>query len=365
MELRVFIIFDMMKNPEKKIILKGLTLNELKDYFVSIGESKYRGEQLFNWIYNHISFDYSEMQNFPNEIRKKLSSECELQALRLITEQNSITTGTKKFLYSTYDNKKIESVLIPEGERNTLCISTQVGCPLDCKFCATGLMGYKRNLSPGEIVDQYLLTAKEVGKTNITNIVYMGMGEPLLNFDNTIKSAEIFTHELTKGLSRKRITISTAGIPHKIVELSELGLRVKLALSLHSCFEEIRSKIMPINKKYSLTENIEALKYYTKKTKTRATFEYTMLKGINDRDLDIKAITKLCNQLPSKINVIPFNSIKHMNPGGISAQLEPTPYDDLHHFVEKLRNNNITVMVRETQGDDIAAACGQLAIRTN
>lgn len=355
----------MMKNPEKKITLKGLTLNELKEYFVSIGESKYRGEQLFNWIYNHISFDYSEMQNFPKELRNKLSSVSELQTLRLIAEQNSPSTGTKKFLYLTHDNNKIESVLIPEGERNTLCISTQVGCPLDCKFCATGLMGYKRNLSPGEIVDQYLSAAKEVGKTNITNIVYMGMGEPLLNFDNTVKSVEIFTHELTKGLSRKRITISTAGIPHKIVELSELGLRVKLALSLHSCFDEIRSKIMPINKKYSLNENIEALKYYTKKTKTRVTFEYTMLKGINDRDSDIKAITKLCNQLPSKINVIPFNSIKHMNPGGISAGLEPTQNDDILHFVEKLRNNNITVMVRETQGDDIAAACGQLAIKTN
>lgn len=354
-----------MKNPQKKITLKGMTLNELKEFFVLIGESNYRGEQLFNWIYNHISFDYSEMQNFPKELRMRLSSESELQTLQLTAEQNSIITGTKKFLYSTYDNKKIESVLIPDGERNTLCISTQVGCPLDCKFCATGLMGYKRNLSPGEIVDQYLLTAKQVGKTNITNIVYMGMGEPLLNFDNTVKSIEIFTHELTKGLSRKRITISTAGIPHKIVDLAELGLRVKLALSLHSCFEEIRSQIMPINKKYSLAENIEALKYYTKKTKTRATFEYTMLKGINDRDLDIKAITRLCSQLPSKLNVIPFNSIKHMNPGGISAELEATSNENILHFVEKLRNNNITVMVRDTQGDDIAAACGQLANKTN
>ncbi|NMB81952.1 MAG: 23S rRNA (adenine(2503)-C(2))-methyltransferase RlmN, partial [Ignavibacteria bacterium] len=288
-----------------------------------------------------------------------------IRTLDLVTVQDSPSTGTKKYLYETIDNKKIESVLIPEGERNTLCISTQVGCPLDCKFCATGLMGYKRNLTSGEIVDQYLLTDKKEGKNSITNIVYMGMGEPLLNFDNTIKSVEIFTHELTKGLSRKRITISTAGIPPKIRELAEIGLRVKLALSLHSCFEEIRSIIMPINKKYSLRENIEALKYYTKKTKTRVTFEYTMLQGINDRPEDIKAITKLCSQLPSKINVIPFNSIKHMKPDGISAELEPTPYKNILDFVDKLRNNNITVMVRETQGDDIAAACGQLAIKTN
>lgn len=354
-----------MINNTKKKILKGMTLAELKEYFISIGESKFRGEQLFNWIYNHIVFDFSDMQNFPKELRNKLNESTILKTLELITTQYSLSTGTKKFLYSTTDNKKIETVLIPEGERNTLCISTQVGCPLDCKFCATGLMGYKRNLNSGEIVDQYLLTAREIDKKSITNIVYMGMGEPLLNFDNTVKSIEIFTHELTKGLSRKRITISTAGIPHKIIELAELGLRIKLALSLHSCFDEIRSKIMPINKKYSLKENIEALKLYTKKTKTRVTFEYTMLKGINDRSEDIKAITKLCSQLPSKINVIPFNSIKHMKPDGISAELEPTSRDRILKFVDKLRDNNITVMVRETQGDDIAAACGQLAIKTN
>ncbi|MEW6507835.1 MAG: 23S rRNA (adenine(2503)-C(2))-methyltransferase RlmN [Bacteroidota bacterium] len=354
----------MISKPNKKS-LKGMTLNELKDYFVTIGESKFRGEQLFNWIYNHISYDFSEMQNIPKALRSKLHESALLQTLNLVTVQDSSLTGTKKFLYSTIDDKKIESVLIPEGDRNTLCISTQVGCPLDCKFCATGLMGYKRNLSSGEIVDQYLLTAKEVDKKSITNIVYMGMGEPLLNFENTIKSVEIFTHEITKGLSRKRITISTAGIPPKIREISELGLRVKLAFSLHSCFEEVRSRIMPINKKYSLKENIEAIKHYTKKTKTRVTFEYTMLKDINDRPEDIKAITKLCSQLPSKINVIPFNSILHMKPEGISAGLEPTSHKKILDFADKLRNNNITVMVRETLGNDIAAACGQLAYKTN
>lgn len=355
----------MMKKEDKKAVLKGMTLSELKDYFLSIGEARYRAEQLFNWIYNRNSFNFDEMENFPKKLRACLESTAIIKTLEPAAVQDSASTGTRKYLYSTSDGRKIESVLIPEGERNTLCISTQVGCPLDCKFCATGLMGYKRNLSSGEIVDQYLLTAKEAGKKNITNIVYMGMGEPLLNFENTVKSVEIFTHELTKGLSRKRITISTAGIPHKIIEIAELGLRIKLALSLHSCFDDIRSKIMPINKKYSLKENIEALKFYTKKTKTRATFEYTMLKGVNDRDEDIKAIVKLCSQLPSKINVIPFNSIRHMNPGGISAELEPTSHDNIQKFVEKLRNHNLTVLVRETQGDDIAAACGQLAVSMN
>lgn len=352
-----------MKITNKKIELKGLTLTELQDYCVSIGEPKYRASQLFNWIYNHICLDFNEMQNISKELRNKLDENCNLKTLSLITTQNSHSTGTKKFLFKTHDEHKIESVLIPEKERSTLCISTQVGCPLDCKFCATGLMGYKRNLTAGEVVDQYLLTAKENGKEKITNIVYMGMGEPLLNFDTTLKSAEIFTHELTKGLSRTRITISTSGISHKIKELADSGLRVKLAFSLHSAFEDIRSKIMPINKKYSLKENVDALKYYSQKTKTRITFEYTMLKDLNDRDEDVKAITKLCAKFPSKINVIPFNSIKHMNPGGISAELEPTPHNEILNFVDKLRNNNITVMVRETQGDDIAAACGQLAVK--
>lgn len=353
-----------MKSNEK-IQLKGLTLSELEEYFISFGQPKFRAQQVFNWMYNHVSFDFSEMKNLSKDLRKFLEDNCDLQTLSLATIQDSPSTGTKKYLFNTFDNRKIESVLIPEKERNTLCISTQVGCPLDCKFCATGLMGYKRNLNVGEIVDQYLLIAKDIGKEKITNIVYMGMGEPLLNFDNSLKSIEIFTHELTKGLSRARITLSTAGISIKILELIERNIRIKLAFSLHSPFEEMRNKIMPINKKYSLHENLEALKKYAQNSRTRITFEYTMLKGFNDRNEDAKELTRICSRLPSKINIIPFNSIKHMSPGGISAELEPTPLNEIHRFADKLRANNITVMIRETQGDDIAAACGQLAVKMN
>ena len=352
-------------NTSKKIQLKGLTLSEMEEYFLSIEQPKFRAHQVFNWMYNHVSFDFTEMQNLSKDLRSFLSENYELQSLQLVTTQNSSSTGTKKYLFNTSDNKKIESVLIPDEDRNTLCISTQVGCPLDCKFCATGLMGYKRNLTVGEIVDQYLLVAKDIGKNNITNIVYMGMGEPLLNFENSLKSIEIFTHELTKGLSRTRITLSTAGIAIKIREMIERNIRIKLAFSLHSPFEEMRAKIMPINKKYSLHENLEALKQYAHNSKTRITFEYTMLKGFNDRNEDAKELTRICSKLPSKINIIPFNSIKHMSPGGISAELEPTQINEIHRFADKLRANNITVMVRETQGDDIAAACGQLAVKIN
>jgi 23S rRNA (adenine2503-C2)-methyltransferase len=347
----------------KKKLLKGLTLNELKEYFIESGESKFRGEQLFNWMYNHLSGNFNEMLNLPKSLRQKLEEEAEINTLQYVDSEISGETGTKKYIFSTQENHKIESVIIPENKRTTLCISTQIGCPLDCAFCATGLMGYKKNLMPGEIFDQYLLAAKDYGKDNITNIVYMGMGEPLLNYDSTLKTLEIFAEELTTGMSLKKITVSTVGITPRIYDLADTGLKVKLAFSLHSCFDEIRSKIMPINKKYTLKQNIEAIKYYARKTKTRITFEYVMLEGINDSEDDIKALVKLCSEIPSKINVIPFNSLQHINPTGFSAELKPTARDKIEDFVKKLRDKNITVTVRFTQGDDIAAACGQLAVK--
>jgi 23S rRNA (adenine2503-C2)-methyltransferase len=345
----------------KKAKIKNFSIDELEVFLEEIGEKKFRAGQIFNWLYNHLAADYSEMRNIPKTLRAKLSELTEINSLIATDVSQSSLTGTAKFLFKTDDGYSIESVFIPEEKRNTLCISTQVGCPLDCKFCATGLMGYKRNLTAGEIVDQYLLAAKRYGKKTITNVVYMGMGEPLLNYKNTIKSLEIFTSELNTALSRNRITISTSGIPKRIKDLADSGVRVKIALSLHSCFEDIRNKIMPINLKYSLKENIDALEYYYKKTKKRITYEYTMLKGINDRKEDVKALTKLLRRLPSKLNIIPFNSIAHMNPGGLSAKLVPTSLNEIHEFAGKLRENNVTVMIRDTQGDDIAAACGQLA----
>jgi len=349
----------------KKTVIKGFTFDELKVYFNSIGEPDYRAGQVFNWMYNHLSLGFDEMLNLPKSLRLKLTEETDIQSLIYIDSETSGETGTKKFIFETNDGNKIESVIIPEAKRNTLCISTQVGCPLDCKFCATGLMGYKKNLTAGEIFDQYLLAAKDFGKENLTNIVFMGMGEPLLNYDSTLKSLLIFSEELTTGISIKKITVSTAGIPHRIKDLSDSGLKPKLAFSLHSCFDDIRSKIMPINQKYNLKENIEALKYYTQSTNSRITFEYIMLKGINDTERDLKALIKLCKSIPSKVNIIPFNSLAHMNPTGFSAQLKPTEKSDIEKFVQKLREHDITVIVRFTQGVDIAAACGQLAVKNS
>lgn len=352
-----------IKSNGKKVRLKGLTLIELQDYFQQHGEPKFRAEQVFSWMYDHFAGDFMEMKNLPKSLRNSLSEEAEINTLSEAGSEVSEETGTKKFIFETREKNIIESVIIPEKKRTTLCISTQVGCPLDCKFCATGLMGYKKNLNAGEIFDQYKLAAKDYGKENISNIVYMGMGEPLLNYKETVKSLEIFGEELTTGISIKRITVSTAGIAPKIIELADTGLNVKLAFSLHSCFEDIRTKIMPINKKYPLKQNIEAVKYYAKKTGTRITFEYVMLKGINDRDEDLNALVKLCSTIPSKVNVIPFNSLEHMDPAGYSAQLEPTSRKRIEDFVQRLRDKNVTVIVRYTQGGDIAAACGQLAVQ--
>ena len=337
-------------------------LPELQAYLESLGEQKFRAEQVFNWAYNHLVFDFNKMENIPKSLREKLAANASLISLETAQTQFSHETKTQKFLFRTHDDKLIESVIIPDAKRVTLCLSTQVGCPLDCKFCATGLMGYKRNLTPAEIIDQYLLTAKEYGKETITNIVYMGMGEPLLNYESTVKSLSSFTNELNKGLSRNRITVSTSGIPQRIRNLADSGLRVKIALSLHSAFDEIRNRLMPINLKYNLDANIDALKYYARETGTRITFEYLMLHGVNDRDEDVKGLARLCSQLPSKINIIPFNSIAHMAPDGYSARLVPTPLPEIQLFADKLRAKNITVMLRNTQGDDIAAACGQLAV---
>lgn len=351
------------RSSTKRVILKGLTLSELQNYFLETGEPKYRAGQVFNWMYNHLADNFDVMKNIPKSLRTALNDKADINTLSTAGTEVSPETGTKKFIFETKDGNIIESVVIPEKKRTTLCISTQAGCPLDCKFCATGLMGYKKNLTSGEIFDQYKLAASDYGRENITNIVYMGMGEPLLNYKETIRSLEIFGNELTTGISLKKITVSTAGIAPRITDLADTGLNVKLAFSLHSCFEDIRTKIMPINKKYALKQNIEAVQYYARKTGTRITFEYVMLKGINDREEDADALVKLCSRIPSKVNVIPFNSLKHMDPGGYSAKLEPTSRSRIDDFVERLRRKNVTVIVRYTQGSDIAAACGQLAVK--
>lgn len=346
----------------KKINLKRLSLNELEDFFRELNEKKFRARQLFSWLYQQKATSFASMTNLSANLRERLTKVATIENLKLVTEQSSNKSKTQKYLFKCSDGLLIESVLIPDQNRLTLCLSTQVGCPLDCKFCATGQMGYKRNLSTGEIIDQYLQISRVISEP-ITNIVYMGMGEPFLNYSNVINSMNIFSSELAFGISGRRITVSTVGIPDKIKAFAQEPFRGKLAFSLHSVDEDIRSQIMPINKKYSLQQNLEALEYFYRTTKRRITFEYILLKGINDRESDIKGIVKLSKRIPCKVNIIPFNSIEHTNPRGIAANLMPTTKEEFDFFVEKLRHNNVIVFVRNTQGDDIEGACGQLAIK--
>ncbi|MCX8009636.1 MAG: 23S rRNA (adenine(2503)-C(2))-methyltransferase RlmN [Ignavibacteria bacterium] len=355
-------LINLFSMSERRLNLKGLSLEELESFFEDLGEENYRAKQMFAWLYYHKISNFEECTNFSKELRERLKKIAQIEKLDFIKETTSPKSKTRKFLFRCTDDSMIESVLIPEQNRLTLCISTQVGCPLDCQFCATGQMGFKRNLTASEILDQYIQVSK-LTESKVTNIVYMGMGEPFLNYDNVVKSLKIFSSENSFGISGKKITVSTVGIPDKIKLFAEENFKGKLAFSLHSVNDSIRSKIVPINKKYNLAQNIEALEYFYRKTKRRITFEYTLLKGINDTIEDVAGLIKLTKRIPSKINIIPFNSIAHTNPTGLAKNLEPTSKEEFDSFVEKLRRNFVTVFVRNTQGDDIEGACGQLAIK--
>ncbi len=355
--------------------LKGLTLAELEDFAESAGEQRYRGKQLFEWLYRKRAASFGVMTSFSKTMRDKFSALATIDSITLIKRQESRSDGTIKFLFQQNDGSQIESVLIPprtafdsgnaareeEQRRLTLCVSTQAGCALNCSFCATASMGMIRNLTAGEIIDQLIQAADSSGKT-ITNIVYMGMGEPLMNYDNVMNSTEIISTAM--GIAARRITVSTAGWIPKIGRLADEDRKIKLAISLHSLDDATRSLLMPINRKYSLARLLEVLEYYYQRTKLRVTFEYILFDGVNDQDADIKRLVRLANSLPCKINIIPFHDIGFIHPTGLSARLRPTPQPRAEEFVRKLREAHLTVFVRSSAGEDIDAACGQLAVKS-
>ncbi len=317
---------------------------------------------------------FSAMSTLSKSLREKLDDVAEIVSLKVAARQESIKDGTTKILFELADGKRIESVLIPpstafqsgnadneEQKRLTLCVSTQVGCPLDCKFCATATMGFLRNLTPAEIVDQVMQARRLSGK-RITNLVFMGMGEPLMNYENVMKSIEIITNGLK--ITGRRITISTAGWVPKIRQMADERRKVKLAVSLHSLKDEARTSLMPVNAKYPLAELLESIHYYYQKTKQRVTFEYILFDNWNDRDEDIRKLVKLSKSIPCKINIIPFHRIDFAEPAGIALQLRPTPLKRAEEFVKMLRDAHVSVFVRSSSGEDIDAACGQLVVKT-
>ncbi len=352
--------------------LLGLSREELADFVVSIGESRYRGTQLFGWLYSRGVGSFDAMSDLGKGLRERLNVSACVEGVTPAAVRHSAGDGTTKFLFSLRDGFRIESVLIPpasafvgkdaarddEQKRLTLCVSTQVGCPLDCKFCATGTMGYFRNLSAGEIVDQFLQVRKATGK-KITNVVFMGMGEPLMNYDNVMRAVDLLSSGM--GVAARRMVVSTAGHAAHIRRMGDEGRTAKLAVSLHSAVEATRLRLMPITKKFGLAELREALTAYYRKTRRRVTYEVIFFDGINDTDREVAALTLFARAIPCKINVIPFHSIRFTGTKGIGADLNRSPRQE--SIVERLRAAHFTVLTRSSAGEDIEGACGQLAVK--
>jgi 23S rRNA (adenine2503-C2)-methyltransferase len=342
-------------NSGKKNI-RSFSQTELLDFFQELGEPKFRANQVYEWLWKKNVHRFSEMRNLPSGLIQRLEELCYIDGIK-VSDQQISKDKTIKCAFSVEENKVVEGVLIPTSSRMTACISSQVGCSLSCTFCATGRLKLLRNLSAGEIVDQVVhlkKTAEEKYQIPLSNIVYMGMGEPLLNYKNVLRSTELICSEKGLGMSPKRITISTAGISKMIMKLGDDQVKFNLALSLHAANDEKRNKIMDINESNNLASLREALEYYHDKTGNRVTFEYIIFKDFNDSLTDAKELADFARCVPCKINIIEYNPID----GGEFQQADARKVDDFAAFLE---SRNMIVNVRRSRGKDIDAACGQLA----
>jgi 23S rRNA (adenine2503-C2)-methyltransferase len=343
-----------------KVNLLDFDKKSLSEFFVSIGEKPYRAAQVLQWIHHYGITDFSKMSNLAKSLREKLSETAQLQLPEISTEQLSID-GTRKWVLKLADNNCIETVFIPEETRGTLCISSQVGCALNCSFCSTGKQGFSRNLTTAEIIGQIFIAIRQLTQENkvndhqVTNVVMMGMGEPLLNFDNVVKAMNIMMDDHCYGLSKRRVTLSTSGVVPQMEKLSEIS-DVSLAVSLHAPNDELRDTLVPINKKYPLEKLMGVCKnYFQDEPRRKITFEYVMLDGINDQEKHAYQLIKLLKNVPAKINLIPFNSIPF-------SDYKCSPKETINRFRDILiREGGMMTVTRKTRGDDIDAACGQLA----
>ncbi|MEZ4790340.1 MAG: 23S rRNA (adenine(2503)-C(2))-methyltransferase RlmN [Flavobacteriales bacterium] len=336
--------------------IRSLSLDEIKSLVAELGEKPYRARQLWEWLWKKKARSFDDMSDLPKAFRTALAERTVLRPLTLVEEQRS-QDGTVKCAFKTWDGHVVEGVLIPTPTRLTACISSQIGCSLTCSFCATGKLKRIRNLDAGEIVDQVVLIdqlAQKYYKEGLTNIVYMGMGEPLLNYANTLRSAERISAEDGLGMSARRITVSTAGIAKMIRKLADDGARFNLALSLHAANDAKRDRIMPINEQNSLTELKDALRYYTRTLRKDITFEYILLRGFNDSLADAQELVKYASDVHAKVNLIEYNPI---DAGGFGR----TDAKDAEAFQQYLDRKGIIARIRRSRGRDIDAACGQLA----
>ena len=343
-----------------KIDIRSLSLNELREFFFLNGYKKFRGNQVYEWLWKKSTKDINEMSNISKEVRDFLISKFVINHIELDSIQKS-SDGTIKNAIKLNDNLIVESVLIPTKNRMTACISSQVGCSLNCKFCATASLKRMRNLNPDEIYDQVVTINNqsiEYYDKPLTNIVFMGMGEPLMNYNNVLKSIEKITSTNGLGMSPKRIVVSTSGIPKLIKKMADDKVKFNLAVSLHSAIDDIRTSIMPFNEKFKLNELRKSLEYWFNKTKKRITYEYVVWEGINDKIEDVKALVQFCKFAPSKVNLIQYNSIDNPN-------FKQASNIAISMYIKILEKNNITVTVRRSRGKDIDAACGQLANKSS
>lgn len=336
--------------------IRALSLEELTEHMKSLGEKAFRAKQVHEWLWKKNARSFEEMSNLSKELRATLEENFEIDHIEIKDQQIS-TDKTIKCAFDTVDHRVVEGVLIPTSKRMTACISSQVGCSLACKFCATGRLKLMRNLTAGEMVDQVVYLrdqAEERYNTPLSNIVYMGMGEPLLNYKNMLESTEILTSEAGLGISPKRITVSTAGIAKMIKKLGDDEVKFNLALSLHAANDEKRSQIMEINDTNNLEALREALEYFHERTGTRVTFEYIIFKDFNDSLEDAQELAEFAKCVPCKVNIIEYNPIE-------DGEFQQASVQKVDAFAKYLENKNMIVNVRRSRGKDIDAACGQLA----
>ena len=348
-----------------KTNLLGLSVSKLGDFFEQLGEKRFRATQMVKWIHQMGECDFDQMTNLSKSLREKLHESAEICLPEVVSCQDS-TDGTRKWLIKVEGGSCIEMVYIPEKDRGTLCVSSQIGCALDCSFCATGKQGFNRDLSTAEIIGQLWIAAESFDQfgtkspRRVTNVVMMGMGEPLMNFDNVVDAMNLMMEDNAYGLSKRRVTLSTAGVVPALDQLAEVT-DVSLAISLHAPNDELRNELVPINRKYSVTEFVQSAKNYIEKmpdNRRKATVEYTLMDQVNDRSVHARELAELLRDLPCKINLIPFNPF----PGSDYKRVTNTA---LNRFRDILQGEGYTVTVRTTRGDDIAAACGQLAGEVN
>ncbi|MBN2366521.1 MAG: 23S rRNA (adenine(2503)-C(2))-methyltransferase RlmN [Calditrichaeota bacterium] len=340
-------------DASKKLSLTGLPASQIEEHLKLLGEPAYRARQIYNWIHHRKVESFEEMTDLSKLLRKRLSDRYLLRTI-VLEKKNTALDGTEKYLWKLSDHRFVESVVIPEARRNTVCISSQVGCSLGCSFCATGSMGLIRNLTAGEIVEQ-VLQVRKLSEHKITNVVFMGMGEPFINYRRSIQASQIMGDPQGLAIATKKITISTSGVVPKIYQYTDDGHPFGLAISLHAPNQSLREQIMPIAGKFPLDELMASITHYMRaKKRNRVTFEYVLLHGVNDTASEARQLISLLSPIRCKLNVIPCNQ----NYLGFS----PPPPEHLEKFVSILMNAPFTVTVRKNRGEDITAACGQLAV---